>query len=328
MRCSTSATATTAPLCAASRQQLQRLDTVYGALLRISPLVGNGAPYTYGIPASNPFASDGDPATLGEIYAYGFRNAHRLTWSRTGLGGPFISELGEHNLEEVDVLAAGANYGWPVREGNRAINPQNLGSVFPLPANDASFGFTYPAAQYDHEEGDAIAGGFLVEGTVGMASRLHGAFVFGDIVNGRVFYSYASALAGADDGNPATTAFVYELTLLRAGVPTTLLDVVRGAVGNSSLARTDLRFATDLAGNLSSLPSRTAGCGACCQPRLGRFRPVAVDGARPRSRPGRNRFPRGTPKVIGWSQHGRSRPWDSSPGSSSVGSWAGSRASS
>jgi hypothetical protein len=231
-------------------QQLQRLDTVYGALLRISPRVGNGAPYTYGIPASNPFASDGDPATLGEIYAYGFRNAHRLTWSRTGWGGPFISELGEHNLEEVDVLAAGANYGWPVREGNRAIDPQDMTAVFALPANDASFGFTYPVAQYDHEEGDAIAGGLLVEGDVEMASRLHGAFVFGDIVNGRVFYSYASALADADDGNPATTAFVYELTLLRAGVPTTLLDVVSAAVGNPSLSRTDLRFATDLAGNL------------------------------------------------------------------------------
>jgi hypothetical protein len=74
--------------------------------------------------------------------------------------------------------------------------------------------------------------------------------VFGDIVNGRVFYSHVSALEGANDGDPATTAFVYELTLLRSGVPTTLLDLVRAATGTPGLARTDLRLATDLAGNL------------------------------------------------------------------------------
>jgi hypothetical protein len=231
-------------------QQLQRLDTVYGAILRIDPLGGTGAPYSYGIPVFNPFANDGNPATLGEIFAYGFRNAHRLTWSATGLGGPFISELGEANLEEVDVLQGGANYGWPYREGNRAIAPQNLAAVFALPANDAIRGFTYPAAQYDHDEGSAIAGGVLVEGGASAASRLNGAFVFGDIVNGRVFYAYASALDGAHDGDPGSTAFVYELTLTRSGVPTTLLEVVRTAAGVPGLARTDLRLAADPSGNL------------------------------------------------------------------------------
>ena len=33
-------------------QQLQRPDTVYGAILRIDPLRGNGSPYSYGIPAA------------------------------------------------------------------------------------------------------------------------------------------------------------------------------------------------------------------------------------------------------------------------------------
>jgi len=36
----------------------------------------------YTLPAVNKFAADGDPKTLGEIYAYGFRNAHRLSWDR------------------------------------------------------------------------------------------------------------------------------------------------------------------------------------------------------------------------------------------------------
>jgi hypothetical protein len=231
-------------------EQLQRLDTAFGALLRIDPLGGSGAPYSYGIPAGNPFAGDGDPATLGEIYAYGFRNAHRLSWSTTGYGGPFVSDVGEDHLEEVNLLAAGANYGWPVREGNRALDPEvNPGIVFALPPNDAAFGFRYPAAQYDHEEGSAIAGGFVDEADP--ASRLYGKFVFGDIVNGRIFYSDASALYAADaDADSTTTADVYELTLLHAGIETTLLDVVRAAAASPGLTRTDLRFATDLAGNL------------------------------------------------------------------------------
>ncbi len=230
-------------------EQLQRLDTVFGALLRIDPLGGSGAPYSYGIPASNPFASDADPSTLGEIYAYGLRNAHRLSWSTTGFGGPFVSDVGEDHLEEINLPAAGANYGWPVREGNRALDPDtDPGTVFPLPPNDATFGFRYPVAQYDHEEGSAIAGGFVYE--VDAASRLHGKFVFGDIVNGRIFYADAGAMYAADDADPATTASVYELTLLRAGVETTLLDVVRTATARPGLTRVDLRFATDLAGNL------------------------------------------------------------------------------
>ena len=65
--------------------QTQRLDTLVGAILRVDPrspsesggIKGVG---DYTIPSMNKFAADGDPKTLGEIYAYGFRNAHRLSW--------------------------------------------------------------------------------------------------------------------------------------------------------------------------------------------------------------------------------------------------------
>src|SRR5882672_608090 len=70
---------------AANPAQTQRLDTVISAILRIdprSPSVSGGMKGLgdYTIPAINKFAADGDPKTLGEIYAYGFRNAHRLSW--------------------------------------------------------------------------------------------------------------------------------------------------------------------------------------------------------------------------------------------------------
>src|SRR6266702_3103660 len=73
---------------ASNPAQTQRLDTVIGAILRIdprSPSVSGGMKGLgdYTIPPGNKFAADGDPKTLGEIYAYGFRNAHRLSWDLT-----------------------------------------------------------------------------------------------------------------------------------------------------------------------------------------------------------------------------------------------------
>jgi hypothetical protein len=121
------------------------------------------------------------------------------------------------------------------------------GTVFPLPPDDALNGFTYPAAQYDHEEGRAIAGG-LVYGRAG--TSLTGQFVFGDIVTGRLFYSGADALLAAHDGDPSTTAEVRELHLSFEGSETTLLDLVRGALGRPEIGRVDLRLGTDASGRL------------------------------------------------------------------------------
>ena len=69
----------------------------------------------YTIPMANTFAADGDPKTLGEIYAYGFRNAHRLSWDTDGT--MFASDIGMDNVEEVNIVRNGENYGWMRREG-------------------------------------------------------------------------------------------------------------------------------------------------------------------------------------------------------------------
>jgi hypothetical protein len=227
-------------------QQLQRLDTPYGTVMRIDPLGGpfvrGSTTYNYGIPASNPFALDGDPNTFDEIYAYGFRNAHRIAWDTGGTGTPIVSDIGQGNIEEVNVLVAGANYGWPEREGSFALDVNtDPETVLPLPPNDAVFGFSYPPVQYDHDEGDAIAGGFVYRGPV--ISDLQGKFVFGDIANGRIFYVDMAELLAANDGNPATTAQLYELNLVHQGQSKTLLEIL-GA------SRADLRFGMDLAGGL------------------------------------------------------------------------------
>ena len=229
--------------------QLQRLDTPYGTLLRIDPLGGpfvrNGVVYGYGIPPGNPFASDEDPNTLGEIYAYGFRNAHRISWDSNGVC--YVSDIGQGNGEEINRLVAGANYGWPAREGIWGIDAElDLEEpVLPLPPDPEPY--RYPVAAYDHAEGQAIAGGFVAQKP---GSALDGKFIFGDIANGRIFYADAGDLVAADDAQPGTLAPIFELNLTYQGAPTTLLELVRNALGNPNVDRTDLRLGQDAERNL------------------------------------------------------------------------------
>jgi hypothetical protein len=207
---------------ASNPSQTQRLDTVIGAILRIdprSPSVSGGMKGLgdYTIPPGNKFAADGDPKTLGEIYAYGFRNAHRLSWDLTD-GTMFASDIGMNHVEEINIVHNGNNYGWMKREGlfeNGVTRPGGaLNQLFPLPAEildgRKKDEFTYPVAMYDHNDGQAVTGGFAYHGRI---PALRGKFVFGDIVRGRLFVADLAALKKADDGIPQTVAPVEEVQL-------------------------------------------------------------------------------------------------------------------
>jgi hypothetical protein len=202
--------------------QTQRLDSVIGAILRFdprSPSVSGGQKGLgdYTVPMANKFAADGDPKTLGEIYAYGFRNAHRLSWDLLD-GTMYASDIGMNNVEEVNIVRNGENYGWMKREGiweNGMSRPGGaLDQLYPLPADILSGrqkdGFTYPVAMYDHSEGNAITGGFAYHGRI---QPLRGKFVFGDIQRGRVFAADLAEMKKADDGIPQTVAAIEEVQL-------------------------------------------------------------------------------------------------------------------
>jgi glucose/arabinose dehydrogenase len=220
----------------------QGLDSPHGAILRIDPLGNNSTNGSYGIPADNPFAGDGDPLTLGEIWAYGFRNPHRFSWDTGGDNKMLIGDIGHKNLEEVNLGGIGNNYGWNVREGTFVFDPSLDNVVQTLPLDDASYGFTYPVAQYDHDEGDAIVGGFVYRGTA--APALIGKYLFGDIVRGRIFLADASALVS---GNQAA---IDELTLLdENGAEINLLGITPGS-------RVDLRFGVDQSGEIYVMSKR------------------------------------------------------------------------
>ena len=202
--------------------QTQRLDTLIGAILRIDPRSASASGGTkgigdYTIPAVNKFAADGDPKTFGEIYAYGFRNAHRVSWDPID-GTMFATDIGMNNIEEVNIVHEGNNYGWMKREGlfeNGITRPGGaLDQLFPL-SPEMLHGqnkdeFTYPVAMYDHTQGQAITAGFAYHGRI---AALQGKFVFGDIVRGRVFVADLVAMKKADDGIPETVAPVEEVQL-------------------------------------------------------------------------------------------------------------------
>jgi hypothetical protein len=234
--------------------QTQRLDSVVTAILRIDPrrpsvTGGTKGLGDYTIPMANTFAADGDPKTLGEIYAYGFRNAHRLSWDLSD-GTMFAADIGMSNIEEINIVRNGGNYGWMKREGywdNGRMRGGTLDQIFALPdgilKGREKDGFTYPVAIYDHNDGQAITGGYTYHGTI---PTLRGKFIFGDIQRGRIFASDVAAMKKADDGIPETVAPVEEIQLYVKGpsgnrVYVTLRDLVEKANG-ASVTRADLQI--------------------------------------------------------------------------------------
>src|SRR5579862_695292 len=254
---------------ASNPPQTQRLDSIIGAILRIdprSPSVSHGQKGIgdYTIPMANKFAADGDPKTLGEIYAYGFRNAHRLSWDTDGT--MFASDIGMDNVEEVNIVHNGENYGWMRREGiweNGRWRGGALNELFALPADvldgRQEDGFTYPVAMYDHDEGRAISGGFAYHGRI---AALRGKFVVGDIQRGRVFAIDLAAMKKADDGIPKTVAPIEEIQLYtrEAGgrrVDVSMQNLVDKTMG-AMLPRADLHISRTGDGELL-LTSRQDG---------------------------------------------------------------------
>ena len=243
--------------------QLQRLDTLAGTLLRIdprSPAVtgGQAGVGDYTIPADNPFV-DGNPNTFDEIYAFGFRNGHRMAWDHS-TGQLYVMNVGHAQLEEIERITKGGNYGWPKREGT-FINGNDIANggngdadvVFAnnlTDAQDVDFRgqeYLYPAVEFDHGEGNAIAGGFVYEGT--RVPQLKGKYVFGDIVTGRIFAADMSAIRNVDITDPhSTVTNVQEVQLYTVAANGTETNVnLRNLVGDS---RADLRFGSDSTGEI------------------------------------------------------------------------------
>lgn len=227
----------------------QDLASPFGKILRIDPATGaGGQPYT--IPTDNPYV--GQNGKLGEIYASGLRNPQQFSWD-SATGQMLAADIGQSQLEEVDAIRPGGNYGWPLREGTFARGDSADPNVYDSPANDGRF--IDPVSQFDHEETfrsgqfnlAAISGVFAYYGS-GLP-ELDGMVIMPELVSGRIFYyDPNSIVAGAQ-------AVLSELELSYGGMDTTLTALD----GNPYFGgRVDLRMGEDANGEVYLL-SKTYG---------------------------------------------------------------------
>lgn len=192
------------------------LKSFLGTIMRIDPAGHNSRNGKYGIPPGNPFANASDASTLKEIYAYGFRNPHRMAWDPTNANRMMATDIGEANIEELNIIEAGGDYGWPNREGNYGIATlRDMKTVYKTDHNDGAV-YKNPFAQYDHTVGFAISGGYVYEGNL---TPLKNKYIFGDIVNGKLFY--------VNLDSRLTDSTVYELTIVENGKETSLQEMSR-----------------------------------------------------------------------------------------------------
>jgi glucose/arabinose dehydrogenase len=100
------------------------LSSLAGKVLRLNP---DGS-----IPHDNPFP--GSP-----IFSYGHRNPQGLAW-QPATGQLFATEHGPQGHDEVNIIGAGSNYGWPAAKGR-----QGAERGFSLPVAESGGGTWAPS---------------------------------------------------------------------------------------------------------------------------------------------------------------------------------------
>ncbi|HLV45355.1 MAG TPA: PQQ-dependent sugar dehydrogenase [Aggregatilineales bacterium] len=162
--------------------QGQNPHTWLGSMLRIDV---NELPYS--VPPDNPFV--GSPDGADEVWAYGLRNPWRYSFDRA-TNNLYIADVGQNMYEEVNVQPAestgGENYGWPIMEGLHC---------YPEGANCDGSGFVQPIAEYSHDFGCSITGGYVYRGETFPA--MQGVYFYGDFCSGII---WGLAVEGSTSG--------------------------------------------------------------------------------------------------------------------------------
>ena len=176
----------------------QNRGTLLGKILRID--VDGGNPY--GIPPDNPFREVA--GARPEIWALGLRNPWRFSFDRV-TGDLFIADVGQNRLEEVHFQPGssrgGENYGWNIMEGSACFRPAT---------GCQRSGLTLPIAEYSHDLGCSITGGFRYRGRD--VPAFADAYFFADYCSGRIW-----GLAPAGGGWSMTQLLDTELSISSFG---------------------------------------------------------------------------------------------------------------
>ena len=146
------------------QDRAQDLGQLFGKLLRIDPRRPSGG-REYAIPSDNPFVNVA--GARPEVWAYGLRNPWRFDFLPDGR--LIVGDVGEQSWEEINIVAAGDNLGWNVREGRHCYKPR---------VDCPSAGFVEPLYEYPHTTGVSVTGGVMVWDH--SLPNLYGKFLFAD----------------------------------------------------------------------------------------------------------------------------------------------------
>ena len=161
----------------------QDKKTWLGKILRIDVNSVSGGK-KYDIPDDNPFKNNRE-GYREEIYAYGLRNAWRFNFDDE-TGWLWAGDVGQNEIEEIDIIENGGNYGWRMMEGNKCFKPRNCNKenlVLPI--------WSYPQGS---STGRSVTGGYVCRDK--KLSGLFGKYIYGDFVSGNIWaLSYAGKKA-------------------------------------------------------------------------------------------------------------------------------------
>jgi len=151
----------------------QNRETLLGAIIRIDVNdINTSTPYR--IPTDNPFL--GIAGVRPEIWAWGLRNPWRMAFD-SDTGQLWVGDVGQNQIEEVAIVAAGENHGWNVFEGSACFRSQD--------ACDALPEAVAPVAEDTHDDGCSVTGGEVYRGSA--IPRLSGRYIFGDYCSSKIW---------------------------------------------------------------------------------------------------------------------------------------------
>lgn len=159
----------------------QNLKTLLGKVLRLD-IDHDADGKKYAIPKDNPFVGKKDAAP--EVWAYGLRNLWRMAFDRK-TGVLWAGDVGQNLYEEINLVKAGGNYGWNLRE---ALHPFGRKGV------DVRDDLIDPIWEYHHDIGKSITGGFVYRGS--SVPELDGAYLYADYVTMRLWALWYDASKG------------------------------------------------------------------------------------------------------------------------------------
>ncbi len=203
----------------ANAAKAQMLADPFGKLLRFND---DGS-----IPADNPFFAT-QAGLARAVWASGLRNPFTFA-VQPGTGRIHINDVGQGTWEEINVGAAGANYGWPMSEGPDNVTAGITAPLFAYRHDDAVPSGSGPGGFFN---GLAIAGGDFYPAGGPFPASYRGQYYFADFVNrfvgridlgnGNAAYRFASLSGSPVDLRVGNDGAVYVLTrsaITRIGAP-------------------------------------------------------------------------------------------------------------